>query len=232
MYYKKYLFILFIIILIFYIIYKNIFTNNDIDKVCIKINNIENLDMNFQKVYILKNILSLKECKKVIKLSENYGLKNEWSKNRHISYPTTDILIKNIPDLNNFIENIVYTKIIPFYKLYYKIPSEFLVIDEIFIVKYSMNGQKLLRAHEDGSDFSFIITLNKDFSGGGTHFINLKEDITCSVGDTIIFCGKNRHKGIEITKGTRYILTGFLSFKNKEYCDRVYSVYDFFNNFF
>lgn len=192
---------------------------------------IDNLDINFQKVYILQNILSLKECKNVIKLSKNYALTNGWSKDRHPNYPTIDIDIKNIPNLNNFIENIIYTKIIPFYKLYYKIPSEFLIIDEVFVVKYSMNGQKLLRAHEDGSDFSFIITLNKNFLGGGTHFVYLKEDITCSIGETIIFCGKNKHKGIEITKGTRYILTGFLSFNKKGYCNRVYRKASIFNNF-
>jgi hypothetical protein len=117
-----------------------------------------------------------------------------------------------IEPIHFFIKNIVYKKIIPFYEKYYNIDSNFLGIDDLFIVKYSVDkGMNELGYHEDGSVFSFIITLNNDFLGGGTRFININEDITSDVGSCVIFCGKNTHGGIKITTGTRYIIAGFLN---------------------
>jgi hypothetical protein len=75
-----------------------------------------------------------------------------------------------------------------------------------------MFGQDQLEYHTDHSDFSFIISLNNDFTGGGTHFYHSNETIKLNIGDCLIFCGKNKHKGNKIFSGKRLILTGFIKY--------------------
>lgn len=192
--------------------------NSDIFKPMIKItddgknHNTNYLNEKYKKVYTLDEaVLTKKECSWIIYESEIYAKKNGWTTKRHISYPTVDNPVMNIGPISLFIKNIVYTKIMPFYEKYYNIDSRFLGVSDLFIVKYSVDkGMNELDYHEDGSVFSFIITLNDDFTGGGTRFININEDITSDVGKCVIFCGKNTHGGIKITSGTRYIIAGFL----------------------
>ena len=46
-------------------------------------------------------------------------------------------------------------------------------INELFIVRYHYLEQRSLDAHVDGSEFSFIIALNKksEYIQGGTYFV-------------------------------------------------------------
>jgi hypothetical protein len=191
---------------------------NNLMSICKSINN-EHLDTTFQQVYVIPNVFSLEECNYIIKCSEEYASKNGWKKDRHKYYPTTDNDIKNISDISYLIENRVYSKLVPEFGNLFNIPNDILGIDETFVVKYTIGGQKYLEPHQDGDDFSFVIKLNDDFKGGGTYFLNLKKKINCSLGSAVIFCGKNRHMGLEITSGTRYILAGFLSLKKQGFCE-------------
>jgi len=191
--------------------------NSDIFKPMVKIANggkfnTNYLDEKYKKVYILDEaVLTKKQCSWVIYESEIYAKKNGWTTKRHVAYPTVDNTVMKIEPIHFFIKNVVYKKVIPFYEKYYNIDSRFLGIGDLFIVKYSVDkGMNELEYHEDGSVFSFIITLNDDFTGGGTRFININEDITSDVGKCVIFCGQNTHGGIKITNGTRYIVAGFL----------------------
>lgn len=76
--------------------------------------------------------------------------------------------------------------------------------------------QSGLDEHEDGTPFSFVVGLNdlSEFDGGGTRFVNLAGLRTFreSPGDAVIFSGYNRHCGVPITRGIRYILAGFLAY--------------------
>lgn len=177
-----------------------------------------NLNEEYKKVYVIEeNVFTQKECNWIIYESEVYAKKHGWTTKRHINYPTVDNPVMNIEPINFFVHNIVYTKIMPSYKKYYNIDSMFLGIRDLFIVKYSVDkGMKELEYHEDGSIFSFVITLNDDFEGGGTRFINIDKDITSTAGNCVIFCGKNTHGGIKITSGTRYIIAGFLDLYSKD----------------
>ena len=192
--------------------------NNEITNLCNIINN-DNLNNELKEVYILKNIFSKEECDYIIKESEDYAVVNGWKTQRHEYSPTIDNDIKNIVNLTYLIENKIYSKIIPYYNKYYNIPENILGIDETFIVKYSIGGQTYLEPHKDADDFSFVVTLNNDFVGGGTYFLNTQKKVTSNIGDVVIFCGKNKHMGLEITEGTRYILAGFLSLNKNSYCD-------------
>ena len=79
-------------------------------------------------------------------------------------------------------------------------------------MKYSYDAQNQLDMHCDGSFISFGILLSdtNDFEGGGTHFdddlrINLDQ------GDILIHSGLIKHSGLRITRGTRYVLVGFVN---------------------
>lgn len=116
----------------------------------------------------------------------------------------------------------------------------------MFVAKYEYGPHKQasLKAHQDGTLFSFILTLNEpdvDFLGGGTRFIHHHQTISTvdssnedgqnrgsgsgsgvvyrpsEVGTAIAFCGKQLHEGVPVTSGVRYILTGFCEYNN---CDR------------
>ena len=81
-----------------------------------------------------------------------------------------------------------------------------------------MDGQRKLKYHADGTEFSFIVALNDQFEGGGTTFKHNQKKIQLQIGDTLLFSGNNEHKGNEITFGTRYILAGFLNYGGKKNC--------------
>ena len=81
-----------------------------------------------------------------------------------------------------------------------------------FVVRYTMDTQKELKPHHDASVHSTVTCLNKDFEGGGTHF--LRQNYTHNPkkpGLTSIHPGRctHYHSGKPITSGKRYILISF-----------------------
>jgi predicted 2-oxoglutarate/Fe(II)-dependent dioxygenase YbiX len=84
---------------------------------------------------------------------------------------------------------------------------------DIFVVKYDMNGQQELESHSDGSNITISIMLSdtKDYMGGGTHFESDQTVYYLEKGDILIHNGKDRHAGLKITKGTRYVLVMFIN---------------------
>ena len=172
-----------------------------------------------RKVKIIPNVLSSTECDKIIQEAEIFADDNNWIKKRHEEYPTTDNEITNDWLSYNKILSKIYTKIIPTISKELKIKRDYIGINEIFVAKYDMKGQKSLQKHEDGSEFSFVISLNDEYEGGGTFFTKLKKKIILPKGSAVVFSGKETHKGIKITSGTRYIVTGFLNIFNEDYCD-------------
>ena len=174
-----------------------------------------------EKYDILTKLILKDNCNKIINEAEDYGTKNGWTNNRHKEYPTYDNLITKDWKCHPFIENICKQKIYPTVAEMYNIDSKDIGITEIFIAKYDMKHKQELDAHRDGSEFSFIIALNDDFSGGGTYFIDTKKHISLEKGDCLVFSGQNKHKGVKIQSGTRYIIAGFLHFKSCDYCTNV-----------
>jgi hypothetical protein len=177
--------------------------------------NSSNLHEKYKKVHDIFDIFTHDECKWIIYESEKYANIHGWTTERHKNYPTIDNDIENIEPLKNFVYNTVHTEIFPLYDKYYDIDSKKLGISEVFIVKYSTEkGMTELDYHEDGNEFSFIISLNDAFTGGGTHFLHTNEHKKPAIGNGAIFCGKNTHSGVTITSGIRYILAGFLKYGN------------------
>ena len=99
---------------------------------------------------------------------------------------------------------------------------EHLELRDCFFVKYSAaaGGQRSLVLHTDGSIFSFNILLsdpNGGFEGGGTFFepsgVTVRPARGCALGHS----GQVRHCGVEITRGDRYLLVGFVGCRERPY---------------
>jgi hypothetical protein len=152
-------------------------------------------------------------CRWIINECENYAIQNGgWTKNRHNNYPTTDLPIDKVKTIFYFIIESLKTislKIKQSYNLNDEIKINFV---DVFVVKYKFNEQSYLEIHKDGSFLSFNILLSNpnDFEGGGTYF----DDgliMTPEQGDLILHSSKMNHSGLPITKGTRYLLVGFVN---------------------
>jgi hypothetical protein len=152
-------------------------------------------------------------CRWIINECEHYAINNGgWTTKRHVKYPTTDLPIENVKTIFPFIIETLKTiadKIKKSYNLYHDIKINFV---DVFIVKYKHNEQSFLELHKDGSFLSFNILLSNtdDFEGGGTYF----DDgliMTQEQGDLTIHSSKIKHAGLPITKGTRYLLVGFIN---------------------
>ncbi|KAL7492640.1 hypothetical protein ACHAWT_002569 [Skeletonema menzelii] len=97
-------------------------------------------------------------------------------------------------------------------------PKKELVLDtrEPHVVKYdiSRSERRKLDMHTDRSVWTFIIALSEgrgqDFAGGGTFFEKLNATVHLQRGQMIIFRGRQRHRGVKILYGKRYLLVGFL----------------------
>ena len=173
----------------------------------------------FQQRYIESQFVSIEDCQHIIDVSESYATANNgWTTNRHGSYPTTDLPVKKISDIEDMTANISckVMKINDFYQLS-GLNIQFF-IDDMFIVKYefdeSRDIQRGLDLHADGSLISFQVLLNKstDFEGGGTYFSDGLIHYP-NQGDLCIHYSRIKHAGIPITKGKRYLLVGFIGYK-------------------
>ena len=146
-------------------------------------------------------------------------MQNKWQTNRHDHYPTVDNEFTSKWNYYKIMTSVVENKIYKEITKMYPVKKEDIGINELFLVKYDYHQQRELEEHTDGSEFSFIIALNDQYTGGGTYFPDLKEHIKLEVGDCLVFSGQNKHKGVKITSGKRYIFTGFLHYKNRYFCN-------------
>lgn len=160
------------------------------------------------KHYLIPSFISKDRCNDIIEKANSYG---KWTSNRHKNYPTTDIPVDNIPDLNVDDE---LEKIKDICKCKYSLEADSIIKPfDIFVVKYDANGQNKLDLHRDSSALSFVLLLSNpdDFVGGGTYYQSADETIRPEQGGLALHCGKVRHAGVTITSGTRYILIGFMN---------------------
>jgi len=166
----------------------------------------------FLQRFTYSKVYSPDMCRFIINESENYAKNNGgWTTKRHIKYPTTDLPVEKIPSIFGLIiesMNTVLNKV----KMSYGLHEDMTInIKDLFVVKYSHDAQNSLEMHTDGSFLSFSVLLNdkNEFEGGGTYF---DDGLTCSLdqGDLSIHSSLIKHSGLPVTKGTRYLLVGFL----------------------
>ena len=81
------------------------------------------------------------------------------------------------------------------------------------MIKYQEDVQGHLSLHHDSGSISCVLTLNRDFEGGGTWFWRQQKVHKGNVGEISIHPAQitHRHGGRPISKGERYIIVSFCS---------------------
>lgn len=148
------------------------------------------------------------ECDMMIHEAERHADVKGWTQKRHENYPTTDIPVTELNLTYPMVMSKVYELVIPALASLFEFDKRAIDVYDLFLIRYSAHQQNRLVQHHDGSLFSFIIPLNDDFDGGGTHLDG--ETHRPDVGEALLFCGQQKHSGVAITRGTRYVLAGFL----------------------
>ena len=131
----------------------------------------------------------------------------KWTTKRHKNFPTYDIPLGEIDDLDFSKELLQISDLCM--KTYDLIGT--INLYDTFVVKYEKNGQDCLNIHRDSSEISFILALSdpSDFTGGGTFYESHDKTIIPNKGEIVFHCGKLRHGGNKIESGIRFILIGF-----------------------
>jgi len=181
--------------------------------------------INQKQTHTTLDSLSKSLCSQIVTLAEaNAASSGGWLTDRHRSYKTTDISVAEYPDLLQLLNTAHIPNILSTIASLFKISKSDIMIDDLFAVKYEVttisgnrNGQTLLKKHRDDSEISFVILLNDpaEFEGGGTEFFTDDDNKSTIIapeqkGTMVSFCGQREHAGVEITRGIRYILAGFV----------------------
>lgn len=150
-------------------------------------------------------------CDELIQHAEKF----KWRTDRHANYPTTDNELKDIGlgvPYDYVLDTYVYRKLLK-YLTQAQISNDKYVA-ESFIVKYEASGdrQLALDPHFDDAAFTVILTLNDAFEGGGTYFLYKQKRVQERPGILTVHPGiyLERHAGLPITAGTRYISVSFV----------------------
>ena len=162
-------------------------------------------------IIIGSNLLSTSYCDRIVAICEEH---NEWENDDSAVYlqATYDLEVEKCPKLVDFLRAINLIEILnQYFELHYGMSIN--SFDDVFVVKYQAYGEKSeLVEHTDAGDLSFMIALtdrNMDFDGGGTYFRLLDSVLHLDKGDVVTFDAKLYHRGVSITRGTRYLLVGF-----------------------
>ena len=192
--------------------------SNNTENVTTVIENIATKDIRspLESVHVVPSLLSEEACQSLVKLALEYANQNDrgWQLDRHKDYKTTDLDVAVVGGkLLRLCNNILKDAILPALSKLFQFPVQDLAMEDLFLAKYSADKgqQRSLAQHRDGSELSFVVTLNANFQGGGTKFIS--DNITVApktAGTGVLFCGRLLHAGVEVVDGTRYILAGFV----------------------
>lgn len=168
-------------------------------------------DVTLWKRYRYKNIVPPDLCGKIIESAEKYVGVGKWPL-RHAAYKSCSISLDKLDIFDEFMKNIFATKVLEalFNSYNYNFTWN---ISDIFINKYDCNYNATgLSPHKDGGHITINIALNDklEYESGGTKFIDGDELIRLDKGEILIHCAKDMHSGVQITKGTRYIMVIFL----------------------
>lgn len=165
-----------------------------------------------QQPFTIPSLLSASECQTIL---YTISLQNsEWLTSRHSAFTTTDIAVSSLPQLAHTLPDLLNQRLLakhiaPYFGFH---PTRDLAFRDLFIVRYAHDAQRGLRMHTDGCLISFNILLNpqSEFEGGGTLFEGIDAPVEISQGDCVVHDAHIKHGGMDITRGTRLILVGFV----------------------
>jgi hypothetical protein len=148
-------------------------------------------------------------CESIIEEAEAC---NCWTFNRHETYPTTDMLLEALGLKETYDEILKeYFWDIAIHKYQLEEPYWKNLQPENFLARYHPFAQYHLSLHHDDSQLTTVVTLNEDFTGGGTYFSKQKTKLLGKRGWISIHPGQvtHRHGGLPVLSGQRYIIVSF-----------------------
>jgi hypothetical protein len=148
-------------------------------------------------------------CDKIVEEAE---ASNSWTFNRHENYPTTDMLLDVLGLQDTYVEILKeYFWDIAIDKFKLEDPYWRELKSENFLARYHPYAQYHLSLHHDWSQITTVVTLNEDFTGGGTFFSRQKVRLQGKKGEVSIHPGQvtHRHGGLPVLSGQRYIIVSF-----------------------
>ena len=184
------------------------------------------------------DVFSPSECASIIAGAERAAeAAGGWTKNRHELYPTVDINVAEHIDHFIGLKELMDERVSPAIEAAFSLPRASLRAQDIFVVKYETGGQDHLIKHSDGAFISFNVLLNDEFEGGGTRFVDRRIDEEWlaeprKVGNMLMHRAKVTHEGVAITKGSRYILVGFLEVDRVNYLSGKSNGVSLYSSFF
>ena len=146
-------------------------------------------------------------CEALIRVAERYGdwnakSKGDYGKGMTLPMDFIPLLEKKYSDAVKKHLFPIATKLFPTFK-----PTHH---DEVYILRYraDTDKQKGMAAHYDGEPLACILTLNRDFRGGGTFYPKWGFTALVSPGEMMLYPGglSHLHGGRKITDGKRYAL--------------------------
>ena len=153
---------------------------------------------------IMMDFLTPEKCQEMIQLAEDQEFHCHYADN----VPSQDLRLKEIGLWNELEKH--WNKTV--YDIVYKYwePCHMYGLRDAFLIKYTMDGQKSLRLHNDASMVTGSVKLNDDYTGGVLSFPRqniTNEDIP--IGKLILFPGQctHGHTSTELLSGTKYSLT-------------------------
>ena len=153
---------------------------------------------------LLVDFMTPDNCKEMIRLAEDQEFQCHYAD----KVPSQDLRIKEIGlwnELEKHWNSIIYEIVYKYWN-----PCHMWGLRDAFLIKYTMNGQKSLRLHNDASLVTGSVKLNDDYTGGVLSFPRqgiTNEDIP--IGKLILFPGQvtHGHTSTELLSGTKYSLT-------------------------
>lgn len=174
----------------------------------------------WKNIYVVEDVLTVGAAYKLMKRVEDYAKDHGWSKQRHVDYnirPTKDLSVQTVLNSTEMVllKSQIAEKLFPVFKKQYGIRPSLLRIEDLFVTKYdSTSSESGLTSHSDKNPWSFVISLNEEFEGGGTFFSRSQRVWKVPTGAAIIFHGFQPHGAYRVTSGSRFILAGFCEYGN------------------
>lgn len=172
----------------------------------------------FWRVHLKRALLSREQCERAVREAEDHARENGWNlEGHHDNYPTTDLAVHQVPALRGWMADLMVETVLPLLAKQFDRPRLGLSVQDLFVVRYEVDHQPDLPMHRDGSEISFVISLNElsNYEGGGTFFGLDNETHLVEQGSMLSFRGSTMWHGARaVTQGTRYVLAGFVNVAN------------------
>ncbi len=165
--------------------------------------------------FVTPQLVDKATCRQIIDWANNSSgsISSPWTSQRHYAVPTTDVAVHTVPKLLHWFVSWMKDTVQPLLARQFgtKDNQRFFCHDA-FCVKYEPQAPNShLPIHCDESTHSMVLSLNDDFEGGGTYFVDHNVTVLASSGSLVSFRGDSlRHGGNVVTSGVRYILAVFL----------------------